>query len=192
MWLLESSKLQEIENARREWKPTATEYYEFASSSVPNGLNILSMDGDIAKIEIKGIMVKARSFFSVIFGERCTTYGEIIDALAEADKNPRIASIHINMDSPGGDCDDLFTALDAIKNTQKSIVTYISNSGCSAAYAIASLTSRIIATNRGTMVGSIGVATSCRISDYEKDIASSKAPKKRPDARTEKGVAVIR
>ena len=73
------------------------------------------MDGDIAKIEIKGMMVKVRSLFSVIFGEGCTTYGEIIGALAEADKNPRIKSIHINMDIPGGDCDDLFMALDAVK-----------------------------------------------------------------------------
>lgn len=42
------------------------------------------------------------------------------------------------------------------------------------------------------MVGSIGVAISCNISDYQKDIASSKASKKRLDVGTGKEVAVIR
>ena len=62
----------------------------------------------------------------------------------------------------------------------------------SAAYGIASQCDSLVAVNDMATVGSVGVAMTALVSDYRVDVTSSNAPKKRPDASTPEGRAMIR
>jgi ATP-dependent protease ClpP protease subunit len=128
----------------------------------------------------------------MLFGGGNTTYGEIVSAIAEAEANTSVSDITLAISSPGGEFEGLFDALEAIEATKKPIKALGINLVASAAYAIASKAGSIVATNKATRVGSIGVAASFEVNENEVTVTSTNAPKKRPDVTTEEGKAVVR
>lgn len=197
MWLLELSVKAAIEQAQTTGTvPTAEQQAQYEAtriSALSDGTSrLLTIAGDTAAISVQGILTKTPSFLAMLFGGGNTTYTEIVSALAEADSNPGVAKAILEVDSPGGNIDGLFEALDAIKNFGKPLKAVISNVGASAAYAIASQADEIVAFNNAARIGSIGILASFRIDENRVDIASTKAPKKAPDVSTPEGQAVIR
>jgi len=125
-----------------------------------------------------------------MFGGGNTTYASIRKALAQADADPGVSTIEMNIASPGGTVEGLFETLAAIEATKKPI-TVKASLAASAAYAIAAVAGPIHPTGPASVFGSIGVATAIRINPSVKNIASTDAPNKRPDVTTEEGVAAV-
>jgi ATP-dependent protease ClpP protease subunit len=154
--------------------------------------DVLHVSGAQASIEVKGVLMKETSFFHSIFFGGGTSYTQIIGALSQADLDPNVDSIVLQVDSPGGNIKGLYETVQAIQNTKKPVTARISDLGASAAYILASAADTIIAANAATEVGSIGVAVTAHLDDQSVTITSTEAPDKRPDASTEEGQAAIR
>lgn len=196
MWLVESEIRTRLLKAEAEGLlPTAEQREElFARFDASMGGTIpaiMSVAGDKAQIEIKGLLTNAPNFLAMIFGGGNTTYPEIIAALGAAESDDDISEIILSIDSPGGSSAGLFDTLNVISKTKKPIHAVVSNTAASAAYGIASQADDISVSNQAAMVGSIGIATKFLVSDSVVEIASSEAPKKRPDVTTPEGVKVV-
>ena len=197
MWLVEAEIKAKILKAEADGiMPTAEQRDElFARQTASlNGAmpEIMSVAGDKAQIEVKGVLTNAPNFMAMLFGGGNTTYPEIIAALGAAESDDSISEIILSIDSPGGKVAGLFDTLSAIAKTEKPIRAIIANMAASAAFAIASQADKIIASNQSTTVGSIGIAVDIPIREGVVSIASTDAPKKRPDLSTEEGIAVVR
>jgi ClpP class serine protease len=196
MWLLEASVRNAIKNAYQHGgAPTVEQQVQYEArygSYEGDASRVLSAVGDVGHIRVSGVITKAPSFLAMILGGGNVTYPEIVSALAEADKTPEIKRIEMHVDSPGGHFDGLFDAIAAMQAVTKPLRAVVRNQAASAAYALVSQADEIVAANRATRFGSIGVVVSYATHEDEVDIASSKAPKKRPDVRTEEGKAVVR
>lgn len=125
--------------------------YELNEENIP--------DGSTAVIPIRGEIMK--------YPEMCGPRGTInmVDEIQLADANPKITSILLIVDSPGGQVahTDLLAA--AIKNSTTPIVAYVEGVAASAAYWIISGASKIIASSELDRVGSIG--TMCSFADFK-------------------------
>lgn len=198
MWLLEPEIRARLEAAVNSGAaPTAEQQAEYEARFYDDdegpgrSSRILSTAGRSAEIAIAGVMTKKPDFLAMLFGGGNTTYPEIISALAEAEANDDIDDITLSIDSPGGAFDGLFDALAAIEATSKKTTAVISGVGASAAYAMASQADEIVATNRASRIGSIGVAAEFRVREDSVTITSTNAPRKRPDVQTDEGKAMV-
>ena len=146
--------------------------------------------GKVATIKVEGILTKtADPFMSFFFGAN-TAYDDIIAQIGAAERDQKVSAIQFDIDSPGGNVDGLFDTLAAIEAAQKPMSVRARNAQ-SAAYGIAAAAGNIVATGPGASFGSVGTAISMHVSDEIVTIASSNAPEKRPDPRTEEGRASI-
>ena len=100
----------------------------------------------------------------------------------------------LDVDSPGGEVAGIDKAIEALQlaRSVKPLRAQVGSMAASAAYWIASQAQEIRADSELSQVGSIGVAAAVYQPDGVYQIASSAAPRKRPDASTEAGQAVIR
>jgi len=198
MWLLESAVRQQLQQAHQSGVMPSVEerrvyQAQFDTRHTTDSDNaLLTITGVTAEIAIKGVITKELDFMALLFGGGNTIYQDIIDAISLVENNQSIEHVTFAIDSPGGQFDGLFDTLAAIQSMHKPKSAMISNVGASAAFAIASQTDTITASNQAARIGSIGVAASFFVSDDEIDIASTDAPKKRPDVTTKKGVAIVR
>ncbi|WNO24171.1 putative crotonase-like domain protein [Acinetobacter phage Scuro] len=195
-WLLEPGALKQIESAiARGVSPTAEQLAEFnalyGDEDFP-GARILTKAGPYAEINISGTLTKNPSWLARFFGGGNTAYSEIISALNEAERDPNISEITLSIDSPGGNTNGLVEVMDAIKSAKKPTKALVQGQAASAAYGIASQANKIVALNRGSIVGSIGVVGRASIDPEVVEVASSNAPKKRPDLTTEEGKDIMR
>jgi len=184
-------------------RPTAeqqAEFFTFQKTLVADrgeGPRALTVAGDQAEISVRGLLTQApMGFMAWLMGFENTTYGDIIAALAAADADPDVKAIILATDSPGGEWDGMFEALNAINRTVKPVTARVDALGASAAFAVVSQADSITAANLGVRVGSIGVAIDTIIYDggpvIDVSIASTPAPKKRPDLLTPEGKAIAR
>jgi signal peptide peptidase SppA len=123
---------------------------------------------NVAIIPISGLLTKRSELFDSFF--RTTSYDEIHELIAAALDDSKINSILLDIDSPGGEVSGLFDLVDFIYESRdlKPIYAIANDHAFSAAYAIASATSKIFV-NRTSGVGSIGViATHVNISEMDK------------------------
>lgn len=153
--------------------------------------SILKIQNNIATIDIKGILTQNVDIFAYFFGGN-TTYKEIQDALVEANDNIYITDIILNIESPGGEVDGLFDTIALLQSIKKRKTARVNNLAASAAYALATQTDKIVVNNRAARVGSVGTAVTIYVDEDEVAIASTDAPKKRPDVTTAAGIAVVR
>lgn len=86
------------------------------------------------------------------------SYGEIIKLVQSAADSPSIKSIVLDIDSPGGEVNGMFEAVEAIRTarTAKPVYAIVDEMAASAAFALASAADKIIIPQTGT-VGSVGV-----------------------------------
>lgn len=83
-------------------------------------------------------------------------YKSLAFALERAESDPDVEVIAFDINSPGGEVDGLFDLCEQIRACDKPTYAFTSGMICSAAYAIASATDRIFATESSS-IGSIGV-----------------------------------
>lgn len=148
--------------------------------------------GGVARVKVRGPLSRQLDIWQAFFGDSGTTYGAIGDALELAERDPRVASIDLELDSPGGTVDGLFELIARMNGIQKPMRAVVSDMATSAAYAIACQCDRIVALNPVARFGSVGVVASFWTNDRQVDVTSTDAPDKRPDVRTEQGKAVVR
>lgn len=154
---------------------------------------LLSINGKVANIDIKGVLTKTPNFIAMLFGGGNTTYGEIENALITAANSSDVEEIQLTIDSGGGTVAGLFDVIGTLQQvkTKKPLTAIVEGMAASAAYAVASQADKIYTKNKGDMVGSIGVAVDMPVRDNVVTITSSKAPQKRPDVKTEGGVKMV-
>lgn len=196
MWLLAAAVRQAIEQAQSNGVVPSVEQqaqYEARYGHEEGGTpHILTVAGGTATISVSGVITKAPSLMAMLFGGGNVTYPEIVQALAEADRDADVTEAVMKIDSPGGHFDGLFDAIAAMEQFSKPLKAVIPNVAASAAYALASQADEIVAANRAARVGSIGVVAKFGVLKDTVEITSTNAPKKRPDVTTEEGVAVVR
>ena len=196
-WFLEPSAFSEFQAVIAKGAlPTAEQFKEFGAmyrteEDFP-GSRIMTKAGPYAEINIQGILTKHPSWMAMYFGGGNTAYSELIAAVNEAERDPNIKGVSFSIDSPGGMTSGLTKAMDAISNMTKPTKAMVTGQASSAAYGLASQTDKIVAEDRGIMVGSIGVLASYFVYPEEVTITSTNAPKKSPDASTDEGKSDIR
>lgn len=115
-------------------------------SSAPNG-------DTVAVIPLQGEIGYGSSGVS---GETIITPEMMKDAMKQAESDGSVSSILIKVNSPGGSPVASEEIMNAINNSEKPVVVWISDTGASGAYLAASSADDIIA-SPSSMVGSIGV-----------------------------------
>lgn len=114
------------------------------------------LTGNIALIPIEGVITTDGSSY---FGEQTVSSQNIVEFIEEAEENPLIQGILLEINSPGGSAVASDEIGQAVKKTTKPVVAVIREMGTSGGYWVASTADQIIA-NRMSMTGSIGVISS--------------------------------
>lgn len=115
-----------------------------------------SKRGNVALIPIKGIILSEKGS---IFGQAIADSPTIVRYIENADKNPKIKAIILEINSPGGSPVATEEIANALKKTNKTKVAWIREIGTSGGYWIASSADTIVA-SRMSITGSIGVIAS--------------------------------
>jgi ClpP class serine protease len=199
-WLLKHEVLERLRVARAlsAFQPTLEERARFevamreryAASDRDRPRN-MQVAGDTASIEVDGVLTEKPDCFAMCFGGGNTTYESIRRALALAETDPAIKKIQLNVSSPGGEVTGLFETFAALESLTKP-VNVRASLAASAAFGLAAVAWHIEALTPASEFGSIGVAAHMFVAEDEIQIASTEAPKKRPDVRTEEGQAIVR
>lgn len=154
-----------------------------------NTYNVEVRDG-VAILPVMGPLTKYANFFSMVSG--ATSYELLARDFTKALANDEVTAIMLHIDSPGGEANGVSEVADMIYSARgkKPIVAYISGSGASGAYWLASAADKIVMSDTA-QVGSIGA-----ILAYEKKnkkdvervrIVSEQSPYKALDPGTENG-----
>jgi signal peptide peptidase SppA len=155
---------EEIEAIRGERQPNGVAtYYGFdqfgaiAPQAATNAANS-NAGSVIAVISVFGIIAQHASQVDDISGPGGTSTERVGDSLKKAVADPSVASVVLNIDSPGGNVNGVQALAAEIYKArgQKPIVAQVNSMAASAAYWLASAASEIVITPGG-LVGSIGV-----------------------------------
>lgn len=135
----------------------ANRWYGFNDPDIP--------EGSTAVIPIRSEIVKYDAGCGMIRGTL-----SLEQEIKQADSNPKITSIVLVIDSPGGEVTHTDIISNTIANCETPVTAFVEGMACSAAYWIASSADRIVASSNIDRVGSIG--TMCYFADvtpyYEK------------------------
>lgn len=114
------------------------------------------VENGIAHIPVHGELVNRGSWLSSASG--LVSYEGLAADLRRAAEDPTVTGILLDMDSPGGQATGAMEAAALVRQVgqQKPVVAYVNGMAASAAYAIASGASRIVAMP-SALLGSIGV-----------------------------------
>jgi protease-4 len=116
-------------------------------------------ENSTAIIPISGPIMKYDGPCGEAGSERLTMYVE------QANNNPKIKNILLQIDSPGGMVDGTQTLAQSIANSKKPTLAFVSEGmACSAAYWVASAADEIWVSQKTDVVGSIGVFVT--LADY--------------------------
>ena len=155
----------------------------------------VSLRDGVAVIPVTGPIMRYANLFTRISG--ATSTQELATDLQAALDDPKVRSILLNVDSPGGEANGISELADMVfaARDKKPIKAYIGGTGASAAYWIASAASEVVINDTG-IAGSIGAALEVRLRSDAQDgkryeIVSRNAPNKRPDLSTEAGRAKV-
>lgn len=158
-----------------------------------NTYDVEYRDG-VAILSVTGPMFRYANMFTMLSG--ATSYDMLARDFARAVDDPRVESILLNIDSPGGEANGVSEFADQIFAARgaKPVVAYVGGAGASAAYWLASAADEIVIDDTA-MLGSIGVVLGVedtRARDEKAgvkrmEIVSANAPYKRVDPATDDG-----
>lgn len=117
------------------------------SGNTPRGFSFGG--GDIALIPIHGEISSQTSSSTI-------GYADVIAALEEADNDPSVSVIFLDIDSGGGSVVSSKQIVSKVREMEKPVVSWIGEVGASGAYYIASASDYVIA-DEDSITGSIGV-----------------------------------
>ncbi|MDP3640057.1 MAG: signal peptide peptidase SppA [Nanoarchaeota archaeon] len=112
--------------------------------------------GNVALIPLEGVIT---SNGGKMLGEVTVSSADIIQFVAEAEENPQVKAIVLEINSPGGSAVASDEIAAAIKKAEKPVIALIREVGASGGYWVASAADHIVA-NRMSITGSIGVISS--------------------------------
>lgn len=156
----------------------------------------VTLRGNVALVPVIGPIFRYANLFTEISGATST---QVLGSdIQRALDDPKVKSIVLNIDSPGGVASGINELAELIYQgrSRKRIVAYIGGIGASAAYWIASAAHEIVI-DEASLAGSIGVVVEAVIDDEKASgriryqIVSRNAPNKRPDLGTEEGRAKL-
>ena len=115
-----------------------------------------SIHDGVATIPIHGELVNRGSWLDAYSG--LVSYDGLTAALRQAEGDPAVNGILLDIDSPGGEASGCMETADVVRSVAgtKPVSAFVNGLGCSAAYALAAGCSDITVTP-SAMVGSIGV-----------------------------------
>lgn len=113
--------------------------------------------GNVAVIPVKGVIVGDRG--TDLFATGYTISSDIVNQIENAEKNPAIKAIVIEINSPGGSAVASAEIAAALHDAKKPTIAVIREVGASGAYWVASATDHVIA-HEVSITGSIGVFAS--------------------------------
>lgn len=194
-WLMLQSTLDDVTRAREakftlsetQNKEFSARFYDDGSSGNPR---IYTVSGDTAQINITGVLTRNPDIYAYFFGGGNTTYTDIMKSVALADNDPTVKQVVYFYDSPGGNVDGMYEAIDAIMSGKKPRKAMIRRAA-SAAFGLASASGEMEAINIASSVGSLGVATERYVDENVVTLTSTNAPFKRPDVTTAEGKAAV-
>ena len=142
-------------SARMAGEIEASNAREMIDAAASGELYTVDPDG-IATISVHGELVNRGSFMDALSG--LTSYKALGASLDAAAADHRVRGIVLNIDSPGGEAAGAMEAAAHVRavSAKKKVVAYVDSLAASAAYAIASGASEIVAMPSATL-GSIGV-----------------------------------
>lgn len=184
-YLLDSNSMRLLANAEN-----MVDFSVAVDYNSINKMQVVSNDG-VAVIPVTGILKDSADIYDLLFGG-ATLYSDIIEAIEKANDDESVERIELHIDSPGGTVAGVEDAAIAIAISDKPVTAIVGGMCCSAAYWLASQADEIVATSSTSLVGSVGVAQDYYIFDDEVSIASTNAPAKRPDVKTDEGKALVR
>lgn len=131
--------------------PDASRFTGQASAS-----RTFRVDGGVAVISIIGSLVNRGAWIGANSG--ATSYEGISKQLTDAAADPKVKSIMLDLDSPGGEATGMFTLAAKVREVAaiKPVIAVVNDMAASAAYGIASQCSEIVVSPT-SIVGSIGV-----------------------------------
>lgn len=112
-------------------------------------------DGGVAIIPMQGVLAKKMNLFTYISGGM--SMEQIAQAIADANADPSVHTIVLDIDSPGGTVDGTQQLGDAVAASGKPTIAFCDGQCCSAAYWVAAQADQIFAASDSTVIGSIGV-----------------------------------
>ena len=190
-WLLDEPIRASIEAARASGQIVSAE--QIAQVEQEEAAKAPTTRGAQAVIPIDGVLTNKRDFLSAVFGGGNTLYPDIIRAVEAANADSKVDEIVLAVGAtPGGTIAGLFPAMEAIRNSSKPVKAIVEDMALSAGYGLVSQADEIIAMTPVTQFGNVGIVKTVPLDKGSVDITSTNAPKKRPDASTEEGVAAIR
>ncbi|NWA04799.1 S49 family peptidase [Pseudomonas gingeri] len=156
----------------------------------------VTMRNGVAVVPVVGPIFRYANLFTEISGATSTQV--LATDIQRALDDPKVRSIVLNIDSPGGVASGINELAEMIfaGRSRKRIVAYIGGTGASAAYWIASAASEIVI-DEASLAGSIGVVVETVVENESASgrkrysIVSRNAPNKRPDLSTEEGRAKL-
>lgn len=108
-----------------------------------------ALEGGVAVIELYGAMTPRCGWLTL-------GYDAVLDAIRQAEADPAVSAILLDIDSPGGTVAGCQEVADAIAACSKPVAAYTGSLMASAAYWLGSATGRVYATETAEL-GSIGV-----------------------------------
>ena len=165
---------------------------EALAAKKPKEVEGLQLRDNTAIIKIVGPIFRYANLFTEMSG--ATSVSTLAKDLDKAINNDSVERIILDIDSPGGQVSgtNAFATMVKEATAKKPVIAYISGTGASAAYWIASAADEIVA-DATSIVGSIGVvSTFKKTSNDDIEIVSSNAPNKRPNPESKEGQEEIR
>ena len=114
-----------------------------------------TVENGVAAIDVRGLLVPETSGDYRSWG--VTGYANLADYIQQANDDPTVTSIVLDVDSGGGYIKGIDIATEAIYQSSKPVETFISGDMYSAAYWLGASTNKITAESKLNGVGSIGV-----------------------------------
>jgi ClpP class serine protease len=143
----------------------------------------------VAVIPIHGVITPYNSIFTELFGG--SSIERISDAVASAEKNPKVHAILYDVYSPGGSVDGINELAQQLSQVKKPTAAYVGALCASAAYWLTTSATKNIYIDPTASIGSIGVLHISYQDDESVIISSSNAPNKHLDPKTESGKSSI-
>lgn len=198
-WAMEEAALVTLlEIAAREHSITPQALEAYRAEALDKAERASMRDG-VAILRVEGPLFKRANMMTEFCG--ASSYDVLRRDLAAAVDNPRVRSIMLAIDSPGGEaagCAEFASAVAAVRG-RKPVVAYVADVGCSAAYWIASACDAIVC-GTSAALGSIGVRMSmadtsdrdARSGVRRYEFVSSQSPFKVSDPKSDDGAARIK
>ena len=188
-WLVEQSYLQTMADIAMREHDVETLAAK-VGKPLENTRNV-EMFGDVAVIPVIGAIYRYANLFTEICG--ATSTDRLAKELRVASENPKVKTIVLNIDCPGGQAAGIWELAQQIRDIKKTVIAYVDDTAASGGYWIASACDHIAAA-KTAMVGSIGAVYTFKLYDdgvKKIEIVSSVSPKKRFDVSTEDGAAQV-